>query len=399
MTTDGPSADALAGLRVIDLSRNVAGPFAAMLLGDLGADVVKVERPPKGDEARRHGPPFLAGESPYFLSLNRNKRSLLLDLKDEAGVAVARRLLAGADVAISNYRPGVLERLGLAPESLRHENPRLILARVTGFGPNGPWAGKPAYDHIIQGMSGLMSVTGSEDCGPFRVGVSISDVVTGLFAAYGVLAALHERERSGRGQVVDVSLLGATIAGLTFQAAQYLAGGERPRRRGNDHPMIAPYGTFPTADGNLSLPAGTDAMFGRLCRELGLPEDDRFQDNPGRVRHRAELHEAICLRLRQRTTDEWSERLTEAGVACGPVLHVDEALTHPATTALGMVQEVDHPAAGRIRMLGFPVQLSATPASTRQAPPLLGQHTAEVLAELGYSRDEIEAMEKQGALG
>ena len=382
----GPLSD----LRVVDLSRNVAGPFAAMLLGDMGADVVKVERPPAGDESRRHGPPFLGEESPYFLSLNRNKRSLLLDLKEERDREAALRLLDRADVAISNYRPGVLERLGLGPEQLRERNPRLIVARVTGFGEEGPWADRPAYDHIIQGMSGLMSVTGSPESGPFRVGVSISDLLSGLFTVYGILSALHERDRRGRGQVVDVSLLAATLAALTFQGGLHLATGERPRRHGNDHPMIAPYGTFATQDGHLNLAVGNDAMFARLCSALGAPEladEPRFAGNPQRVENRTSLHEALGERFRTRTTAAWLDVLGSAGVACGPVLGIDEALAHPAALALGMVQELDHPTAGRIRLLGLPVKLGGTPAAIHRPPPTLGQHTRELLEELGVSDD------------
>jgi crotonobetainyl-CoA:carnitine CoA-transferase CaiB-like acyl-CoA transferase len=387
---------------VVDLSRNVAGPFAAMLLGDLGADVVKVERPPHGDDARRHGPPFVAGESPYFLSLNRNKRSIVLDLKRAAGREAVWGLLERADIAIFNQRPEALARLGFAPDRLAQRNARLIVARITGFGTQGPWAQRPAYDHIVQGMSGLMSITGTEAGGPVRVGVSISDVLTGLYAAYGLLAALQARTETGKGQVVDVSLLGATIASLTFRAGQYLANGERPRPLGNDHPMIAPYGTFGTADGRLNLAVGNDGMFVRLCTALGVGElaaDVRFASNAERVSNRPALHAAIEARLRTRSTGDWVEILGRADVACGPVLAIDEALSHPAAEALGVLQEVEHPAAGRLRLLGFPVKLSATPASTRRPPPLLGEHSHEVLTGLGYSADDIARLEEEGVLG
>ncbi len=382
------------GLRVVDLSRNVAGPLSGMLLGDLGADVVKVESP-RGDDARRHGPPFVHGESAYFLSLNRNKRSVVLDLKQSGGREALIRLLSRADVAISNFRPGVLERLGLPPDQIMDRNPRLVLAQISGFGPAGPWAGQPAYDHIIQGISGLMSITGTEETGPLRVGVSISDVLTGLYTVYGVLAALLERERTGRGQLVDVSLLGATLASLTFQAGQFLTAGVCPQPLGNDHPMIAPYGTFTTADGHVNLAVGNNAMFERLCATLGCPElaaDPRFVDNPARVRHRIELKAALNAGLARRTTAEWLVALGEAEVAAGPVLRIDEALAHPATLALEMIREVDHPVAGRLRLLGSPVRLSETRTEVRTAPPVLGQHTREVLAEAGCSDRVIRAV-------
>ncbi|GAC1653112.1 MAG: CoA transferase [Candidatus Dormibacteraceae bacterium] len=396
------SAGPLADLRVVELSRNVAGPFAAMLLGDLGADVVKVERPPRGDEARRHGPPFVGGESPYFLSLNRNKRSIVLDLKDPRGRALAERLLDRADVAISNYRPGVLERLGLDADSARARNPRLIFSRITGFGESGPWANRPAYDHIIQGMSGLMSVTGTQASGPLRVGVSISDLLTGLYLLYGILGALHARDRTGVGDVVDVSLLAATLASLTYQAGDHFATGSRPQPHGNDHPMIAPYGTFQTADGHLNLAVGNDPMFGALCRALGLESaagDERYSDNPARVRHRRELHDLIGDRLRVEATAHWLAVLGTAGVACGPVLGIDEALAHPAAVALGMVQEVDHPTAGRVKMLGLPVHLGGGGVSLRLPPPRLGEHTQAVLSELGYDAGAIQSLAAGGVIG
>ena len=383
----------------MDLSRNVAGPFASMLLGDMGADVVKLERPPRGDEARHHGPPFVAGESPYFLSLNRNKRSVVVDLKQPAGREVALTLLDRADIAISNYRPGVLERLGLGVDTVRERNSRLIFARISGFGTRGPWADRPAYDHIIQGMSGLMSITGTKTSGPLRVGVSISDLLTGLFCLYGVLSALHARDQTGQGDVVDVSLLGATLASLTFQAGDYFATGSRPQPTGNDHPMIAPYGTFATEDGHLNLAVGNDPMFRSLCRALDLGDlsaDTRFAANPARVEHRRELHDLIGARLGAATTEHWLTSLGEAGVACGPVLGIDEALSHPAAAALEMVRELHHPTAGAIQMLGLPVALAGDGPSIRRPPPMLGEHTAEVLAEAGYRPAELETLAREG---
>ena len=392
----------LTGLRVIDFSRNVAGPLATMLLGDMGAEVVKVERPPRGDEARYHGPPFLKGESPYFLSLNRNKRSLVLDVKTPAGRDLAIQLCRKADVAVNNFRVGVMDRLGLGWEQLHVENPRLVFCNITGFGKDGPAAKYPAYDHIIQGMSGLMSVTGTPASGPLRVGVSISDILTGLFALYGILSALHGRDRSGQGEEVNVSLLDASIAALTFQAGAFFATGERPRPLGNDHPMIAPYGTFATADGYLNLAVGNDRMFRALCESLDLaklPDEPRFGDNPARVRHRAELHDELGKRFIQRTTGEWVEQLGAAGVACGPVLGIDEVFQHPQVLHQRMVEMVDHSTAGPIQLLGLPAKLTKDPGAIQSPPPILGQHSAEILQELGCDSADIERLAAEGVVG
>jgi crotonobetainyl-CoA:carnitine CoA-transferase CaiB-like acyl-CoA transferase len=392
----------LTGLRVVDFTRNVAGPLATMLLGDMGAEVVKVERPPRGDEARHHGPPFLDGESPYFLSLNRNKRSLVLDLKSARGRELALELCREADLVVNNFRAGVMDRLGLGWVPLQAANPRLILCNITGFGQNGPLAHAPAYDHIVQGMSGLMSVTGTEASGPFRLGVSISDTLTGLFAVYGILTALYNRERSGLGEEVNASLLASSVAALTFQAGAFFATGQRPRPHGNDHPMIAPYGTFRTADGYLNISVGNDRMFGSLCAAIGLPElpaDSRFVDNPRRVEHRAELTDLLSARFAERTTANWVELLGLAGVACGPVLGIDETLQHPQVLQQQLVTMVEHDTIGSIKLLGLPVKLTRDPGTISSAPPSLGQHSAAILRDLGCDEAEISRLAAEGVVG
>jgi crotonobetainyl-CoA:carnitine CoA-transferase CaiB-like acyl-CoA transferase len=391
----------LTGLRVVDFTRNVAGPFATMLLGDMGAEIIKIERPPRGDEARYHGPPFLDGESPYFLSLNRNKRSLVLDLKAPRGLELARTLCDRADIVVNNFRAGVMDRLGLGWLELRATNPRLIACNITGFGQDGPLAHAPAYDHIVQGMSGLMSVTGTEASGPLRLGVSISDTLTGLFALYGILAALYNRERSGLGEEVNASLLASSVAALTFQAGAYFATGQRPRPHGNDHPMIAPYGTFRTSDGHLNISVGNDRMFRSLCAAIGRTElltDPRFGDNPARVDHRAALHEVLGARFAERPTADWLELLGAAGVACGPVLGIDEILHHPQVIQQQLVETVEHDALGSVDLLGLAVKLSRDPAAIRSAPPGLGRDSADVLRELGCDDAEIARLVADGTV-
>ncbi|MFV0137627.1 CaiB/BaiF CoA transferase family protein [Streptomyces sp. HMX87] len=377
-------AGALDGIRIADFSRVLAGPYATMLLADLGADVVKVERPGTGDETRAWHPPADAdGTSTYFLGVNRNKRSVALDLSTGEGRERARELITRSDVVVENFRPGTMARLGLGPEELLAADPRLIYCSVTGFG-TGAGAALPGYDLLVQAVGGLMSVTGDPDGEPTKTGVALVDVITGLHASLGILAALRHRDRTGRGQLVEVSLLGSLLSALVNQASGYVAAGAVPGRLGNAHPSIAPYETFDAADRPIALAVGNDAQFAALAAVLGRPglaEDPRFRSNPDRVAHRAELRTALQERLRTRDADHWAEALPAAGVPAGPVNALDEAFAYAERLGLQAVVDV-----GGTRQVAHPVRLGATPARYRLAPPELGEHTADVFRK-GQAQD------------
>lgn len=366
----------LEGVRIADFSRVLAGPYATMLLADLGAEVVKVERPGAGDETRSWRPPVDAGgTSTYFLGVNRNKRSVALDLATDEGRERARALIADSDVVVENFRPGTMRRLGLGAEELLAEHPRLVHCSITGFGPD-TGGGLPGYDLLVQAVGGLMSVTGEPDGPPVKTGVALVDVITGLHASLGILAALRHRDRTGEGQLVEVSLLGSLLSALVNQASGYVAGGVVPGRLGNAHPSIAPYETFDTADRPLALAVGNDRQFAALTALLGRPEladDERFRTNPDRVAHRAELRALLEKELGRQTADHWAVVLPAAGVPAGPVNGIDEAFAY--ARRLGLAAEVD---AGGVRQVAHPVRLSATPAEYRLPPPELGEHTAEI---------------------
>ena len=386
-------AGALEGLRVLDLTRILAGPLCAQMLGDMGADVIKVEPPGAGDDTRTWGPPFAGGESAYFLSVNRNKRSLTLNMAVKSGQEILAQLVKKSDVLVENFKLGTLEKWGITNQWLEQNAPRVIRCSVTGYGSSGPDAALPGYDFILQAESGLMSVCGEPGGGPTKYGVAIVDMVTGLYACNSILAALAARTRTGRGQHVEVCLYDSGLAMLINVASNYLVSGKNARRFGNGHPNVVPYTTYPTADGMIAVAAGNDTQFARFAETAGHPEwarDARFTKNPDRVANREVLDELIAQALKMGKTAAWMEKLRTVGVPCGPINSVAEALNDPHTLARDMVRTVKHPTAGDLKMVGIPFRLNGTPATIRRAPPLLGQHTEEVLgAELGLSAERI----------
>ncbi|MDL0431708.1 CaiB/BaiF CoA-transferase family protein [Marinobacter sp. TBZ242] len=405
-------AGPLSHLRILDLSRVLAGPWAGQLLGDLGAEVIKIERPGTGDDTRFWGPPYLKGAdgsaelSAYFLSANRNKQSLAVDIAHPEGQALVRKLVAESDVVLENFKVGGLKRYGLDYDSLKRVNPKLIYCSITGFGQDGPYANRPGYDFLIQAMGGLMSITGQPDsepgAGPTKVGVALTDIMTGLYATIGVLAALSHRDRTGEGQYVEAALLDVQVACLANQAMNYLTTGKAPTRMGNAHPNIVPYQDFPTADGNMVLTIGNDQQFVRLCDVLEHPEwasDDRFATNRARVANRKELIPKLRQATVMRSTREWVEVLERAGVPCGPVNTLDQVFNDPQILARGMRQTVTHPALGEVPMVGNPIKLKLTPVTYRTAPPLLGEQSEHVLQHIaGLSSDEIQLLRERGII-
>ena len=390
----------LDGITVLDLTRVLSGPYCTMLLADMGARVIKVEQPGRGDDTRAWGPPFVQGESAYFLSINRNKESVTLDFKRPEGRALLERLIAKADVLVENFRPGALARQKLDYASLAAAHPSLVYCSISGFGQNGPKRDRPGYDAVVQAEGGLMSVTGAADGPPYRLGVAIADLVAGLLAAQGVTLALFARTRSGRGQQVDISMLDGVAALLTYQAGIFFATGDAPRRMGNRHPTIVPYETFEAADGEFVLAVGTDEQFRRFCAVAGvaLAADERFNTNPGRVSNYDVLRPKLADTLRARTRAEWIDALTAAGVPCGSVRDVREVLTDPHLDARRMIEVVEHAAVGTLRVLGVPIKLSDTPGRVRTAPPTLGQHTHTVLRDLGVADPDIDTLRANGVI-
>lgn len=396
-----PHHQPLAGMRVLDVTTSIAGPYCAQTLAALGADVVKVERPDTGDDGRAWGPPFWEGEGAIFLSANAGKRSLALSLRDARGRDAVLRLADRADVFVQSLRPGLAEELGLGPETLRARNPRLVYCSVGAYGHVGPLAREPGYDALMQAAGGLISMTGEPGRPGVRVGSSLIDMGTGMWAALGVLAALLERERTGQGAVVDVSLYETALGYIGYHLVGYLADGTIPAGQGTSFPMVAPYQVFPTREGELMIAGGNDRLFEAICEVVGAPElarDPRFRTNPDRVRNREELYDLLVERLRADDASGWHRRLTAAGVPAAPVADVADVATSPQTEALGLLQPLAHPRIEDLRLPAVPLSLDGERVSHRSPPPSVGEHTLEVLREAGYPDEEIRELQQAGVV-
>ena len=394
----------LKGLRVFDLTRVLAGPACVQMLADLGADVIKVERPGAGDDTRGFAPPTMPGtsESAYFVGVNRNKRSVTLDIARPEGQAIARRLIASCDVLAENFKVGTLAKYGLGYEQLHASFPRLIYCSITGFGQTGPYAPRPGYDGLIQAMGGIMSLTGDADGLPQQVGVPVADMFAGLYGCIGILAALHHRDQTGQGQQIDIGMLDTHVAWLANQGMNYLATGENPVRLGNQHPNIVPYQVFATEDGHIVLSIGNDPTFQRFCESFGLadlPADPRFATNAARVQHRQLVTDTLAPVMRQHSTAWWVERLEALKIGCGPINRLSEVFADPHVVARNMVVEMAHGSGATVKVVANPVKLSETPADYRLPPPLLGEHTDQVLSEqLGFDAATLAGLRAQGVI-
>ncbi len=389
----------LSNIKVLDLTRFLAGPFCTLLLADMGADVIKIETPEHGDDARYQGT-IVQGESGYFVGMNRNKKGMTLNLKAPEGKAIFLQMVGRADVVVENFRPDVMPKFGLDYGNLQKVNPGIIYCGISGFGKDGPHALRPAFDFIAQGASGFMSVTGFPDREPVRAGIPISDSVAGIYAAYGILVALMARQKTGKGQEVQTSLVDAMISILSFQADRFFGTGKLPERHGNVHPVSSPYGTFRASDGYINIAPAGDFMWERLARALGLQElldDPRLKSNEGRRQHRQALHETISEIISKRTMKEWIEYLNKEGVPCGPINNLAQTFEDPQVRHQEMLLEVEQPS-GRVKTLGFPVKMSQTPAKLYRSAPQLGQHTGEILADLGFPEAKIKELREKGVV-
>jgi crotonobetainyl-CoA:carnitine CoA-transferase CaiB-like acyl-CoA transferase len=394
----------LKGLRVFDLTRVLAGPTCAQMLGDLGAEVIKIERPGAGDDTRGFAPPFMPGtkESAYFVGVNRNKKSVTLDIATKEGQDIAMKLIADSDILVENFKVGALAKYGLGYEQLHAKFPKLIYCSITGFGQTGPYAPRPGYDSLIQGMGGVMSLTGEPDGLPQKVGVPVADLFAGLYGCIGILAAIRHRDLTGQGQQIDIGMLDTHVAWLANQGMNYLATGENPPRLGNQHPNIVPYQVFPTEDGYMVLSVGNDPTFKRFCEAFALThllEDERFATNAARVANRQLVTDTLTPVMKQHPTNWWIEKLEALKIGCGPINNLRQVFEDPHVVARNMVLEMDHATGGKMKVIANPVKLSETPADYRSAPPVLGQHTDEVLGgKLGLGAAELAALREKGII-
>jgi len=399
--TSGP-AQALHGFRILDLSRILAGPYCTMILGDQGAEVIKVERPGTGDDTRTWGPPFAGGESAYYLCCNRNKKSVVIDLKQEQGAELVRELARSSDVFVENFTPGLTSRFGLDYESLREINPRLVYCSISAYGQDGPYRDRPGYDMVLSAVGGLMGITGERDGNPCKVGVAITDVLTGIYASGAITSALLWRERSGRGQHIDCSLLDAQVSALANIASNWLVAGQEAKRWGTAHESIIPYQVFQTADRPIAIAVANQKLWVNFCKLIGKDgwiDDPRFESNPKRVEHREVLLPLVNEVMAQKGCDEWMGLLVGAAVPCGPVNSMEHLFADPQVLHRNMIAEVPHPTIGNLRLAGVPLKYSETPATVRLPPPLLGEHTEEVLADvLGYPPERIAALKQEGVV-
>ena len=383
---------ALEGIKVLDLSRALAGPYCTMMLADMGAEVIKLEMPGVGDDSRSWGPPFVEGESAYFMSINRNKKSITLNMKSESSREIVTKLIKQSDVLVENFRPGAMDRLGFGYDAVKEMNPGIIYSSISGFGQDGPYRMLPGFDQVLQGMGGLMSITGEPGGPPIKVGVAIADIAGGMFAAFGIVTALFNREKTGKGQMVDVSLLDSQVAWLTYRAGAYFASGEVPQPVGSGHPVIVPYQAFRAKDVYINIAVGNDQLWQKFCKAVGLEavmDDPQFATNAKRVENREAIVKIIGDLIVTKPGQEWLSILEDAGVPCGPIYTIDKIFSDPQVLHRQMMKELDHAKAGKIKVTGIPVKLSDTPGEVKTPPPFLGEHTQEVLKELGYSDGDL----------
>ncbi len=393
---------ALEGIRVLDLTRALAGPFCTLMLGDNGADVIKVEIPGSGDDTRTWGPPFIGEESAYFLSINRSKRSLTLNLREPQAKEIFLKLAESSDVVVENFTPGVMERFGLGYDQVKQTNPKIVYCSISGFGQDGPYRNRPAYDQIMQGISGLMSITGEPDGEPQKIGIAVTDIGAGMWSAFAIMAALHHREQHGEGQYIDVSMMDAQVAWLTYQAAYFFANGEPPKRMGAAHPTLVPYQAFMCQDGKyITVAVGSERIWGRFCQGMhreDLQNDPEYAVNSDRVRNRAKLVPMLQEYFLTRPVADWVEDLQEANVPCGPINDLADVFADPQVLARNMYLEIPHPTLGAIKQTGLPIKFSLTPGGLDRHPPLLGEHNQEILEDLGYSVAQVDKMKKNAII-